>query len=152
MGVLSWFVSGGLTAAADAVGRVAAPISNVMVAKERTKTDTHRVDVEAAKEVAIADGQISLGFGQLQAKLALADSAWLATRLMRPTLFYVCLYYFVCFVIQNTQPAIARALLIDATDLPTMWGALVIGVLGSVFALRTFEKDRRLTAVTSAPR
>src|ERR1044072_1475090 len=68
------------------------PYRYIQLSRERSANDQYRVGTEARRDAAIADGKVDVEFGNLHARLALADQTRGITRSMRPVLFYVCVY------------------------------------------------------------
>jgi hypothetical protein len=136
---ISWLLTGGATAAlnvgGDVINKVIAPIA-------QSKTDTHRIDTEAATQVAVTQSAADVQVATLDQVIALEDSKHVVTAWMRPAAFAMSLIVFALVIVGAKLPRLAALLSISNNDLPGYWSYLPIGIITAVVVLRPWEKNK----------
>lgn len=133
MGIWSWIIGGGASAAAGAVTSIASPFLKVWADNKKQLTDERVVNTKAATEITIEGFKTDVRAAELQHDLALADASHWSTRWIRP-LFCALAAYWVASHLFGFAPT---------SPLPPVIEYLLAGIVGSIFLLRPFEKNKR---------
>jgi hypothetical protein len=127
-----------------AIGEIATPFTDAWVKTKQSQAATHKVDKETDRDITIeayrSDVQLALG----QQLLADADRTHWSTRWIRPAF---CALAFVWMA------ASVYLWLFSGAPLDDVVKYLLSGIVGSLFLLRPFEKNKRadLAAAAAAP-
>jgi hypothetical protein len=116
-------------------------VKSVAAFLERRASDaleTHKVDVQASTQVALATVAAEIETRKLQQQLILAESGWWVTAWVRPLLVYPCILHFGAIVLDSTF-----ALQWSIAKLPPPYDSFEQTIILSFFIARPIEKIAR---------
>lgn len=146
--LLTWFMGGGAEIVTGTIKSVGQNVTDVKVANVRAATDTHKIDATADVEKARIGAAVDTRQVELQSTLALQENATGKTSWMRQVGVAIAYFYLSCVVLKFAIPKLAALLWIEATSLPDIWAYVVVGILGSIFLFRPWEKKKLNENVT----
>jgi|ERR1041385_1795754 hypothetical protein len=139
---LSWLLTGGATVALKTASEIGKPLADAYATKQRAAVDTHKIDTEAATQVALDQTKAETQVAQLDATLALEDSKHRITAWMRPTAFAWAIFVATLVVIGAKLPNLANTLGVSSNDLPGYWSYLPMLIISAVVVFRPWEKNK----------
>jgi hypothetical protein len=134
----------------EAIGKAATPFTDAWIKTRESAALSHKVDKETDAQITIASFQTDQRTSELQLLLAQADRADWRTAWIRPVGAAVALYVFACVAIEHSMPKLAKLLWIETSEMPMPWGYIAGGILCAIFVLRSVEKTRQASNVTTA--
>jgi Holin of 3TMs, for gene-transfer release len=135
------FLSGG------SVANITQAIENITKARADKEIALGTAATQAEKEAALKSYDFQIAALQTMATVMIAEQSWWLTRLIRPTFAYICAFHFGGVVLSSFEAWRPVVGVVDALPTPLDW--LELGIIGSYFALRPFEKNTRSDLVKS---
>lgn len=141
---MSWFGSFIGSGIGEVVAKVATPFTDAWVKSKQSAAASHKVDKETDRDITVEAYRADVALGLGQRLLADADRTHWSTRWIRPAfaaLAFVWAAAELYFWMWAARPGM---------ELDPVVKYLLAGIVGSLFLLRPFEKNKRADIATSA--
>lgn len=127
-----------------AIGEAAMPFTNAWIKTKESAAESHKVDKQTDRDITIASFQADVQLGLAQRLLNEADRTHWSTRWIRPAfagLAFIWAAAELYFWMAGKQPTL---------QLDPVVKYLLAGIIGSLFLLRPFEKNKRADIAANA--
>ena len=119
--------------------KIVGDITGYLSAKVTAATSIELQKTKSGEAVTLKQEETAGLLAQLQQAIILADQQWWATRWIRPGFAYIAMFHYGAIV-----AASCNLIGIKINALPDPYNYLEIGIIGTYFLLRPFEKRRTI--------